>query len=840
MAKKPAAPKENPFLEFVRRYYNDPVGFVRNVLGFEPDEWQIELLTAIAEGKRQISVRSGHGVGKSSGASWAMLWFLTTRYPVKVVVTAPTSAQLFDALFAELKTNLRKLPEPVQALFNPKQERIELIADPEGAFISARTARAESPEALQGVHCFARGTVDVLTRRGWVPLEDVTVQDEVLCREPHAPDARWARPEAVHSGTYEGDLHVYEGRFLRYAVTPGHKFEYERRQSNLDAAGKAIERWVPEVRPIERMQKQVCRIRTTFAPVPVAAAESFVLPEHQPRRYGLPLGPARPARAIPATDWAAFLGWYVAEGSLSRGRDGVARSVSIAQSRSANPAKYAQIATLLGRMGFVPTEDEKGLTVSSVQLARVVEALCPGGSAQKRAPAFLFDSPPDVIRAFLDAYRAGDGCGRYDYITSSPGLADDVQRLILLCGGYATVHHRRRAGTVPQGFSRPCVRNHDIYRVREWHGRSVDTALIRPEKRRVEHYTGWVDCLTVPGGMFFVRDRATTKPFWTHNSENVLLVADEASGVPEAVFEAAIGSMSGEHATTLLLGNPTRTSGFFFDSHHKNRDDWHTIHVSCLNSRLVSPAFVQQVARTYGEDSNAYRVRVLGEFPRSDDDTVISLELAEGARDRDVQPTRSAPMIWGVDVARFGDDSSALAKRRGNAQVGKVKKWKKLDLMQTVGVVKAEWDETPEADRPVEILVDSIGLGAGVVDRLRELNLPVRGINVSELPALKGAYGNLRSELWFTARAWFERRDCKLEDDEELIADLVSVKYLPPDSTGKIRVESKEATKKRLRRSPDVADAFLLTFASEAGTALYGVGTAGGWNKPLKRGAPIV
>lgn len=474
MSAKKAA-QANAFVDFVRKYYDDPVAFVREVLGFEPDAWQIEMLQAIARGERQISVRSGHGVGKSSGASWAMIWFLVTRYPVKIVVTAPTSAQLFDALFAELKTNLRKLPEAVQALFNAKQERVELLSDPEGAFISARTARAESPEALQGVH-----------------------------------------------------------------------------------------------------------------------------------------------------------------------------------------------------------------------------------------------------------------------------------------------------------------------------------------------------------------------------SENVLLVADEASGVPEAVFEAAIGSMSGEHATTLLLGNPTRTSGFFFDSHNRNRDKWHTIHVSCLTSRLVSAAFVKQVADTYGEDSNAYRVRVLGEFPRADDDTVISLELAEAARDRDVAPTKAQPMYWGVDVARFGDDSTALAKRRGNTQVGKVQKWKKLDLMQVVGVVKAEWDATPIEDRPLEILVDSIGLGAGVVDRLRELKLPARGINVSEAPALKGSYGNLRTELWFLARAWFEKRDVKLADDEELIADLVSVRYLPPDSTGKLRVESKEQTKKRLRRSPDVADAFLMTFAGDAGVALYGVSASGGWAKPLKRNLVVV
>jgi len=93
----------NPFIEFIKLYRNDPVRFVKEVLGVEPDEWQQDFLNAVASGERKISIRSGHGVGKSTTASWAMLWFLLTRYPVKVVVTAPTSGQLEAGLCAELK-----------------------------------------------------------------------------------------------------------------------------------------------------------------------------------------------------------------------------------------------------------------------------------------------------------------------------------------------------------------------------------------------------------------------------------------------------------------------------------------------------------------------------------------------------------------------------------------------------------------------------------------------------------------------------------------------------------------------------------------------------------------
>jgi hypothetical protein len=142
--------------------------------------------------------------------------------------------------------------------------------------------------------------------------------------------------------------------------------------------------------------------------------------------------------------------------------------------------------------------------------------------------------------------------------------------------------------------------------------------------------------------------------------------------------------------------------------------------------------------------------------------------------------------------------------------------------------------------RPVEILVDSIGVGAGVADRLRELGLPVRGVNVSEMPSMKGTYNNLRTELWFKAKAWLESRDCKMPKDDSLTGELVSVKYKVADSSGKVMAEAKDVTKKRLRRSPDLADAFVLTFASDAATAAAGAGYASTWNKPLRRNVPCV
>ena len=142
----------NPFDDFVVEYYDDPVRFVREVLGADPLPYQAEFLSAIASGERKISVRSGHGTGKSTSASWAMLWFLFLRFPNKVVVTAPTSGQLFDALFAEMKRWINELPQNLKDMVTVKSDRVELTAAASEAFISARTSRAETPEALAGVH----------------------------------------------------------------------------------------------------------------------------------------------------------------------------------------------------------------------------------------------------------------------------------------------------------------------------------------------------------------------------------------------------------------------------------------------------------------------------------------------------------------------------------------------------------------------------------------------------------------------------------------------------------------------------------------------------------------
>ncbi len=310
------------------------------------------------------------------------------------------------------------------------------------------------------------------------------------------------------------------------------------------------------------------------------------------------------------------------------------------------------------------------------------------------------------------------------------------------------------------------------------------------------------------------------------HAEHILFLIDEASGVADNVFEVAEGALSTEGAFVLMAANPTRQSGYFFDSHHKMRSAWAALHWNGEDSPMVSREYIANMEKKYGRQSPVFKVRVLGEFVGASDG-VIALELCEAAKVREVEKNPGAQEVWGLDVARFGDDSSALAKRKGNHQVEPVKEWWGKDTMQTAGLVKAEYDSAKT--KPVAIYVDVIGIGAGVVDRLRELGLPVVGINVAESPAINAGpdrqYSRLRDELWFKSREWLERKDCRLCDDDETIAELVGPTYSVL-SNGLSKVEGKDEMKKRGVKSPNRADAWNLTFAD--------AGIPNNWAKPIK------
>ncbi len=291
------------------------------------------------------------------------------------------------------------------------------------------------------------------------------------------------------------------------------------------------------------------------------------------------------------------------------------------------------------------------------------------------------------------------------------------------------------------------------------------------------------------------------------HSDNMLYVADEASGIPEEVFIAAEGAMSTHGAKTILTGNPTRTTGFFYNAFHRDRARWVTMQVRCHDSTRVSQEYIDHMMNTHGERSNEYRVGVLGEFPLSDDDAIIPRWMIEAAVGRDIRDNR--PEVWGLDIARSTNgDKTVLAKRKGRV-LKEVVDWRTDDLMHTCGKVADMYYSLPLIERPFSIVVDIVGYGAGVYDRLKELRLPVRGCNVGTVKGVdKKKYVRMRDELWFRAREWFESDQVSIPYDEQLIMEMSGVGYV---FTSDMR-RTVDDKKKMLGYSPDKADAMCLTF----------------------------
>lgn len=369
----------------------------------------------------------------------------------------------------------------------------------------------------------------------------------------------------------------------------------------------------------------------------------------------------------------------------------------------------------------------------------------------------------------------------------------------------------------------------------------------------LEVKTDRIDLKSDPNGSFisFRTSRAESpEAMQGIHSDRVLLLPDEASGIPEAVFVASVGSMSGANAITIAASNPTRSSGFFYDTQTANADQWFTVHVcadvpeaspTAFKSPRISAEFVEYVDNQFGRDSVEFQVRVLGEFPRADLDSLIPFELIDGAKRRDVQPIPNAKAVWGLDVGGKdeGGDLSVLAKRMANVMPEKAQVRRGLETMEVVGWVKQEWDRTPVYSRPAEINVDAIGIGAGVASRLREMGLPAQAINVSESRSSTGAFLNLRAELWQQVKEWFLARDCYMVPDDGMERDLLSIRA-KNTSSGKLQIESKDAMRKRTKRSPDRGDAFMLTFAGPASFMQSGWSPSGPWNTPIRRNLPGV
>ena len=316
----------------------------------------------------------------------------------------------------------------------------------------------------------------------------------------------------------------------------------------------------------------------------------------------------------------------------------------------------------------------------------------------------------------------------------------------------------------------------------------------------------------------------TPERFQGFHEGHILFVVDEASGVREGIFEAIEGSMTSDNARMLLHGNPTALSGYFYEAFHSRRSLWKTIHISALDTpnfadedeevtwpNLVTPQWVKDAKVNWGEDSPMYQIRVLGDFPSESEDTLISLKTIENAvegKDQVPDAQDGKPVELGVDVARFGSDRTVICARRGD-RVIEMESYTKKDTMETAGLV----NEFVTRHSPSCVRVDAIGVGAGVVDRLKELEVPgVTGINVARRATNQEHFANLKAELYDGLRERFQQGRIRIPADRKLISELASIRY-SFSSSGQIRIEDKDELRSRGRPSPDMADALMLAFA---------------------------
>jgi hypothetical protein len=301
-----------------------------------------------------------------------------------------------------------------------------------------------------------------------------------------------------------------------------------------------------------------------------------------------------------------------------------------------------------------------------------------------------------------------------------------------------------------------------------------------------------------------------------HNKgRRILLVFDEASAIVPQIWETAQGALTDADTQILwaAFGNPTRNSGYFRECFGRYRHRWLTRQIDSRTAAMSNKAQIANWVEDYGEDSDLVRIRVRGVFPRTGSTQFISEEAISDAQTRPLEQDAGAPLVMGVDVARFGDDLSVIRFRRGrDARTLPALKYRELDTMQLASRVIEQLEVHPDI---VAIFIDGNGVGGGVVDRVSALLGRRTDITLFEVQAGGKAdssndYLNKRAECWGRMREWLKVG--VIDADPQLRDDLGGVEY-GFDAKNRIQLERKEDMKSRGLASPDNGDTLALTFA---------------------------
>jgi len=330
------------------------------------------------------------------------------------------------------------------------------------------------------------------------------------------------------------------------------------------------------------------------------------------------------------------------------------------------------------------------------------------------------------------------------------------------------------------------------------------------------------------------------------HGDHFLTVVDEASGVPDPVFIPLEGIMTQEDNRILLIGNPTKSNGYFHDSqyHPVMKDKWERLHWDCRDSNRVAKSYIDYMAQKYGEDSNVFRIRVIGEPPLDDSRAFIPLSWAISCIGNEIEVDPEWPTYLSIDVARYGDDKSIIMPRCGN----KILPWDSFQGMGTTElaqhITRSYYDNDASG-----VGVDAIGVGGGVVDWLRHDPRGLDQRRVYEVNSYDASSNNakwrrLRDELYDRVRDNCQHARYSFPDitikvagsdvhiGHELANELATLKY-DFDNKGALQLESKKDMLHRGVVSPNLADSVAISEFFSNGRAISL------WSRDIKKKAKM-
>ena len=298
----------------------------------------------------------------------------------------------------------------------------------------------------------------------------------------------------------------------------------------------------------------------------------------------------------------------------------------------------------------------------------------------------------------------------------------------------------------------------------------------------------------------------------------MMIAVDEADGVNQSVLTSLETTLTSPVNFMLLIFNPTKNYGYAYDTHYGPQAEYYLgLQWSALDSENVDTEQVERIRKVHGEDSPEYRVNVLGLPPEQSDEILIPLEWIDQSIGRDITPDKKTLRIMGVDPSRQGGDPAGVVIRKGHV-IEDMVEFRKLDtieLADEIAAIFVEWN----CDL---MYIDTIGNGAGVYDQLkRRFPGKVRSVDVSTKPRDdRKKFHRLRDELWWKVRSTFEQNLISIPQKHKLTRKLKSELQIMKrdkrdDDGGKIKIESKAQMKARGLKSPNLADAYMVTMAAQ-------------------------